>query len=98
MTLTEYLQICFVEELGEVAKAVSKCTRFGPNDINPITGVVNIVKVGEEFCEVIALMEMLDELGFKIETSHDLVDAKKQRLGTFINYSKSLGIIDDSNY
>lgn len=74
----EWLLATLAEEAGEVVQAAMKCERFGigPGDTYP-DGTPNLVKLEQEFHDLVAVMIMLDE--------RDLFPSRYKRIGPAIN-------------
>lgn len=104
MTNTEHDILCFKEECLELSMAflrlgqrASKMLRFTPGHTNPISGVSNLIEVREEFNDVMALIDLLNEKhGFSIERNEEMIAAKKSRLMRYRAISLDLGAIDAS--
>jgi len=93
MNTKEYLLVCLAEEASEIAQAVSKCLRFGENDISPVSNVSNIRQLKQELNDLYAVVELLST-DYDLEGNHDLITEKQVRLKHWIKYSKERGVID----
>ena len=90
MTKQEYLMIVAMEECAEVAQALSKCIRFGPNAFAPFDSnkdpATNVERVCEELDDLVAVLEMLfmdHELNF-LEFSEANKQRKKEKVRLFM--------------
>lgn len=76
------------EEAIEVAKELLKCVRFTPHD--SLDGVSNIERVNNEFSDLIAILELLEEHEILIGAHRELIDKKKERLKHWMAVSDRL--------
>jgi hypothetical protein len=76
----EYLVICLIEELSEMQHALSKCLRFGPEDVCKVHGIKNIQKVNDELSDVFAIMALLEKFEVRIRGDEALSQKKIDRL------------------
>ncbi len=58
-----YLLTCLSEECAEVIQACAKAQRFGPDDFWPEQGMTNAQAIMVELTDVLAVAEMLRDLG-----------------------------------
>ncbi|MBW8034186.1 MAG: hypothetical protein FVQ79_00530 [Planctomycetes bacterium] len=93
MTRQELLLVILMEESCELAQTTSKAVRFGVNEWHKdnIDTEPNKVRMNKEFNEVLALIEMLDELG--LARSPRLIKAKKEKVEKFLLYSEKCGVL-----
>lgn len=102
MSELEYLMICLGEEGTEVSQAASKIARFGLGNHYKETDPTNLDNFITEVNDVFAVVELLQEhanqfhCDLRLTNIRDqsLIDAKKQRLTKFIEYSKFRGVIE----
>ena len=99
MTEQQYLLQCLSEELSEVQQEISKCQRFTPDHIDPVSGMQNITKVRLEYADVHALLRMLEKTGLFIESEHPFVrqriNEKISRTVRLMKVSRELGVLED---
>jgi hypothetical protein len=97
MNKREHLLTILSEECAEIIKDVSKTLRFGVDDHYPgICKPTNIESVYREFCDLTAVMEMLDKMGVICSVAQrDLVEEKKQRVLKYLEYSRDAGTLTD---
>ena len=95
MTREEQLLVIAGEESAEVIQALSKCLRFGPQEIYPVIKITNANRVLEEFNDLFAVLEMLQKEGVFRPCILDryMIEAKKKKVETYMRYSESLGIV-----
>lgn len=98
MKQQEYLLACLVEELSEVQQAVCKCLRFTPNDRHPMKQTTNKQDVEAEIADVLAIIQMLKDCGFKIEIDKIRINSKIKRTRSYMEYSIITGALDDNSY
>lgn len=105
MNLKEHTMITAEEEALEVAHAISKAIRFGTEKGLPGTDRNNAEDIGVEFCQLVAMLELMEDRGIKIpyvnfnrqadvpfiQVNRDLVDKKKAKFNEFLEYSKARG-------
>lgn len=72
------IMLILQEECAEVVQAVSKCMRFGPDQIKPNKEVTNIGMLQEEIGDLLAMVELLTDLDIGV-TTEGLEQAKKNK-------------------
>lgn len=75
---TREIMLILQEECAEVIQAVSKCMRFGPDQIKPNKQVSNIGMLQEEIGDLLAMIELLTDLDIGV-TAEGLEQAKKNK-------------------
>ncbi len=75
---TREILLILQEECAEVIQSVSKCFRFGPDQIKPNKPQTNIKMVEEELGDVLAMIELLVEADIGV-TPEGLQQAKKNK-------------------
>lgn len=65
----EYLLVCLMEELAEVAQVASKIYRFGQNDWKPGTSEAakNSFQLSAELGDLYGIIDMLEKSGIKMD-------------------------------
>ena len=98
MNLTEHLLTCLAEECAEVQQAVSKALRFGANDGYPGCQTTNAQDIEREVVDVIAVVEMLEEVGVITlsKNKEARIIQKKLRVVEFMEYAKARGTLTAS--
>jgi len=66
------------EECAEVTQAISKCFRFGPDQMKPGKDRTNINMLEEEIGDLFAMVELLVDLKIGV-TQNGISKAKKQK-------------------
>jgi len=94
MNKREHLLACLIEEAAEIQQAATKALRFGTEDGYPGGNTTNAEDIAIECCDIIAVIEMLEECGI-IEKSGTLqaINAKKARVSQFMEYAKTTGAL-----
>lgn len=101
MDKTEHLLVCLLEECAEVQQAVTKALRFGLEGVNPnkpefSTNAKNIIR---EYCDTIAVIELLVEEGILEERSSDEVSSMvwiaKTKKRQFMKIACQCGTLSD---
>jgi NTP pyrophosphatase (non-canonical NTP hydrolase) len=72
------IMLILQEEGAEVIQAVSKCMRFGPDQIKPNKEVSNIGMLEEEIGDFLAMVELLTDMNIGV-TTEGLTQAKKNK-------------------
>ena len=68
---TKEVLLILQEECAEVSQAISKCFRFGPDQVGPTSnGKTNIGRVEEELGDLVAMVELLTDLDIGVTTSN----------------------------
>jgi NTP pyrophosphatase (non-canonical NTP hydrolase) len=75
---TKEIMLILQEEGAEVIQAVSKCMRFGPDQIKPNKEVSNIGMLEEEIGDFLAMVELLTDMNIGV-TTEGLTQAKKNK-------------------
>ena len=100
MTKKELLLIQLMEECAEIQQAVAKYLRFGKKDSYRELPT-NEVKLHEEICDLIGMLNVLeDEKIVNISNSDEsekLIEAKIEKVYTFLEYSKQRGILKEED-
>lgn len=95
MNLIENLIQTAGEEAAEVAQALSKVNRFGPESLNPTTNRKAIEDVAWEMNDLLAVFELLKDRGFVIEGVGDpaAVGKAKQKIVEALEISNKAGLL-----
>lgn len=85
-----HLVACVAEEAGEIAQAAGKILRFGLFDRHPKRGNIdNLTLLVKEVNDLLACMEMLDEMGLNCDLAcSGMINAKKERVEEYILYAE----------
>jgi len=99
MTVIEYLLTCLIEEGAEIQQRATKAQRFGLFEVQSGQKKTNRDRLEYEFLDQIAVIELLDEQGVVIcdmtsKRARRLIDKKKRKVKKFLEYSKTLGVIE----
>lgn len=100
MTLVQYLLIKIAEEAAEVAQIALKAAHFGLTEIQPGRAETNAERVYGELNDLLAMVHKLGEVSngefwFDIGTpDHMAIAAKLEKVGQFLAYSQSLGLVE----
>lgn len=74
---TREILLILQEECAEVTQAVSKCMRFGPDQMKPGKDRTNINMLEEEIGDLFAMVELLTDLN--IGVSNEGIEAAKRK-------------------
>lgn len=75
---TREVLLILQEECAEVTQAVSKCFRFGPDQMKPNKPFTNMQMLEEEIGDLLAMIELLTDLDVGV-TTEGLKVAKKNK-------------------
>jgi NTP pyrophosphatase (non-canonical NTP hydrolase) len=75
---TREILLILQEECAEVTQAVSKCFRFGPDQMKPNKPMTNIQMLEEELGDLLAMIELLTDNNIGV-TNSGLEVAKKNK-------------------
>ncbi|WP_347989459.1 hypothetical protein [Methylomonas sp. AM2-LC] len=97
MNRLEHLLFILSEECSEVAQRASKAARFSMDEVQPGQDLTNEERIFEEMNDVLAIYEMIvTERQGKCGLSRTKIEAKKQKVERFLNYSnKACGTLND---
>ena len=90
LTKEEYLLACLGEECAEVIQAISKASRFGINHNYPKRGMTNKENIEYEIHDLLAVLEMLQEIGILDCIKKEKVRNKKEKVR---KYMRLTGVI-----
>jgi NTP pyrophosphatase (non-canonical NTP hydrolase) len=94
MTRKEQLLLILMEECDEVSQRASKAIRFTCEEAQPGQDLTNAERIKEEFNDLLAKMQMLQEEGLFIRIIDEVQIAKKKaQVEKYLLYSKSLGTL-----
>lgn len=95
MTEKEYLLVKLAEECVETAQRATKALTFGLDEIQKGQELTNAERIVYEFNDILAVMFKLKKMGvFKEIMDKDMIISKDIKLEEYMDYSRSLGIID----
>ena len=72
------IMLILQEECAEVTQAVSKCMRFGPDQMKPGKDRTNLNMLEEEIGDLFAMVELLTDLDIGV-SSEGIEQAKKNK-------------------
>jgi len=75
---TREVLLILQEECAEVTQAISKCFRFGPDQMKPGKNRTNVNMLEEEIGDLFAMVELLVDLKIGV-TQNGISKAKKQK-------------------
>jgi NTP pyrophosphatase (non-canonical NTP hydrolase) len=75
---TKEILLILQEECAEVTQAVSKCMRFGPDQMKPGKNRTNLNMLEEEIGDLLAMVELLTDMNIGV-TTEGLTEAKKNK-------------------
>jgi NTP pyrophosphatase (non-canonical NTP hydrolase) len=75
---TREVLLILQEECAEVTQAVSKCFRFGPDQMKPGKERTNVNMLEEEIGDLLAMVELLTDLDVGV-TTEGIAQAKRNK-------------------
>lgn len=100
MNTQEYLITCAMEECNEIAKELSKCNRFGSDEMMEGHHLTNAQRVRAELVDLLSVIDMLtavnQSFSFNIDINghdHGGYLEKRIKVQKYLNYSMELGIV-----
>lgn len=95
MNTEQYLLTCLMEECAELAHITSKAIRFGLDNTDPLTGLVNVDLLRKQASDVFGVFELLNQYTtVAIRVNSGEIDAKKERVEYYMEKSRELGILE----
>ena len=91
MNITQHLLACLSEEAGEIVQSVGKAHRFGLDDCYPDTEHTSRKDLANEMDDLIAVYQILVELGELQPSSPVRVGAKKEKVLRMLKVSIDKG-------
>lgn len=93
MNYTEHLLTCLIEEAAEVQKEACKALRFGLNAFGPDSQYSNAEAIAHEIAEMVAVAEMMQEMGLiNLSEEDELIEEKKRRVEKYMKHSEERGL------
>lgn len=96
MNQTEHLLTCLIEECAEIQQAVCKALRFGLDDGSPdhIPFTTNAQDIAKECCDIIAVIELLEETEVIEKTGTiTAIKQKKAKIHRYMDYAVERGTL-----
>ena len=94
MNLQQYLLGKLAEEGAEVGQIALKTQQFGFHEYCPGQPFTNTERTHQEIDDLMAIVEMLNDIGFGYVSSRDRIEAKKEKVVKYLTYSVELGMVD----
>jgi hypothetical protein len=84
---TQEILLILQEECGELVQSISKCMRFGIDQIKPGTDKTNIQHLQQEIGDILAMIELLhdQEPSITVEGLQEATNKKFQKLKRWSN-------------
>lgn len=96
MNLQQFLLTKLAEESSEIAQIALKTQQFGVDEARPGQPLTNAERVYCELDDLLAIVEMLNEDGLGYLPNRERIEAKKDKVRRFLQYSVDLGMVDQS--
>lgn len=93
MTETEHLFTIVMEECCEIGQRASKAKRFGIDEIQPGQSLSNAERIMGEYADLVAMIHMLQDRKLLPGLDFRLVEAKKEKVAHFLEYSRQQGTL-----
>lgn len=94
MNLQQHLLGKLAEEGAEVGQIALKTQQFGFDESCPGQPYTNTERTHQELDDLMAMVEMLNDVGFGYEPSRERIEAKKEKVVHYLKYSVELGMVD----
>lgn len=94
MNLEQYLLAKLAEESAEIAKIALKAQQFGFYETKSGQLYTNTERTHQELDDLMAIVEMLNDLGFNYEPNQERIEAKKKKVIRYLRYSVDLKMVD----
>lgn len=98
MKRLEMLLVQLGEECAEVIQRVSKCVRFGLEEIQEGQDRTNRQRLSDEMIDVFATIVLLEEEGLLLHLcleDHERYKEKQLKIKRWLEYSKAQGTLDE---
>lgn len=96
MNRKEHLLTILAEECMEIGKECTKALRFGLEDHHPTQTGTNSQKINDEYNDLLAVVDMLNEEGFlDTHVNVEKIKNKKERVEKYLLYSKEHGTLNE---
>lgn len=92
MTRIELLLVKAAEESNEVGQRCTKALRFGLNETQKDQPLNNATRIMEEFADLLAVIEILQEEN-QLPCLEIDMEQRKARINKYMDYSHTLGIL-----
>ena len=83
---TKEILMILQEECAEVTQSVSKCFRFGPDQMKPGKDFTNLNMLEEEIGDLLAMVELLTDLNIGVTTA-GIQQAKRNKFDKLKRWS-----------
>jgi hypothetical protein len=90
MNILIYLLTCFTEECVELAHITSKVIRFTPYEVSPSHDKSNMLRMEDEYNDMLAIKELLEEFGIKLNRDEAKIAAKKEKFFKYLGKAVAL--------
>lgn len=95
MNQLQHLLAKLAEEGSEIAQIALKTTQFGPEEVMPGQPLSNFQRCHSELDDLWAIVEMLnDQYEFNYAQSRERIEAKKEKVRKYLEYSIHLGLVE----
>lgn len=98
LTKEQYLLSCLSEECAETIQRVTKILRFGMNEVQEGQLLTNAERLAYEFNDILGVMTVLCNITNIPDIADDKqIEKKAEKLVKYMEYSASIGILEDEN-
>ena len=94
MTRLEHLFACLIEECAEVSQRATKALRFGALEVQPGQRKHNITRLSEEFNDLLAVAQMVNEYHNGLIPDQKHIDKKKRKILKYMRYAREKGALE----
>jgi len=96
MNRLEHLLTILIEECAEIQQAASKAKRFGLEDGYPGTTRTNHRDINDEFNDLLAVVDLLNDEGLNLNKNYEKIIAKKVKIEHYLKYSEQQGTLTNT--
>jgi len=94
MNLEQFLLTKLAEECTEIAHIALKTQQFGMTEKHPSMTLNNAERIGVELDDMMAILDLLELVGFDWEINADAIAAKRRKVAKYLKYSIQLGKVE----
>ncbi|MCU7877259.1 MAG: hypothetical protein KZQ84_10750 [Candidatus Thiodiazotropha sp. (ex Lucinoma borealis)] len=94
MNLQQHLLGKLAEEGTKVGQIALKTQQFGFDECCPNQPYSNTERTHQEIDDMMAIVEMLNDIGFGYSPSRAWIEAKKEKVVKYLQYSVGLGQVE----
>ena len=94
MNLEQYLLCKLSEESSEIGQIAMKTQQFGVHEVCPDQPYTNAERIHQEIDDLIAVVDLLNEIGLDYNRSEDRIENKKVKMLKYLRIASDLDQVD----